>query len=950
MAGTFSATIPQPRELLRGGMGIGFERVAINRAKVLDSAQKYLAKGQQERAVAEFMKIVEDDPRDVRTWLKIGDLQAKRGARQEACDAYRKVAEQYAVEGFYLKAVAVHKQILRLDPSRLDVQLELAEMHLRLSMKGEAIQTLDSVARTYARDGDIARTLELLRRMGQIDPDSIPIRIRYAEALSQAGRKEEAADAFGVGAAMLKQQGRHDDWSKVVERQLFHRPNDIALSRELATFYLQRRDPKRALAKLQTCFAADKKNIHTLDLLAVAFEQLGQIPKTISVYKEMAKLLLESEEHEQRATVLNRILELDPNDREARQALGVYAPSTRGSIAPSVPPPVEPAPNDLEAEESPFDSGVVPSQARAMPSGSDAWSTADSTSQESEPYAPRDSAVAFIPRTSMAPPPALGGSSSRPRSPVAADEVDVFAADDDAEELDAVELEEVDGDDDVMILDDDSSVDAVMEPLSERPRPMAPLAEVPRARAEELEESAPMVEIISPSRPGSQSAPLGTLSARQSRPGSIPPNVAQKAQVARLLTECEVFERYGLRQKVIEQLNRVLVIDSRHVEARERLKETFLAMGQIEDAVAQLHALAEITRNSAPDVADRYLSEAALLAGDTSNAQEEVLFVDESETRSPVPSAPPGLAASNLAVPNLDDVEEMSSAEFDAAPLHAAPPGEESEARARSLKPPSFVEETLDEVEFYVEQRLYEEARMALKDALQDFPQNRLLLDKLEELAEVAAEAMLSKPPSRPAPKAEEDESFLLAEKLAAELDQAAKADDMGSDVIDVETVFQQFKKGVEATVSKDDSATHYDLGIAYMEMGLLDDAVNEFELARTDTALECSAYTMIGTCHLRRGAPKDAIEAFKSGLTAKQKGLPEELALRFELGQAYEAVKDTDQALAEYRTVKQKDPNFRDVERRIRALETPGGAGPKETVPERDEIDAAFDDLLAKD
>ncbi len=52
-----------------------------------------------------------------------------------------------------------------------------------------------------------------------------------------------------------------------------------------------------------------------------------------------------------------------------------------------------------------------------------------------------------------------------------------------------------------------------------------------------------------------------------------------------------------------------------------------------------------------------------------------------------------------------------------------------------------------------------------------------------------------------------------------------------------VEDVFSQFKKGVEETVKPEDSDTHYDLGIAYKEMGLLDDAVHEFETALRGTS-----------------------------------------------------------------------------------------------------------------
>src|SRR5690606_28792432 len=109
------------------------------------------------------------------------------------------------------------------------------------------------------------------------------------------------------------------------ERLLYHRPEDVSVARELADLYLQRDDPKRALAKLQLCFKADPKDIKTLELLAEAFRQLGQLPKTISVYKEVGRIHQEAARQDERARILKRILELDPGDAESRQALASLA-------------------------------------------------------------------------------------------------------------------------------------------------------------------------------------------------------------------------------------------------------------------------------------------------------------------------------------------------------------------------------------------------------------------------------------------------------------------------------------------------------------------------------------------------------------------------------------------------------------------------------------------------
>src|SRR6185436_12553382 len=102
--------------------------MAFNKGKVLESARKYAAKGQNDKAVKELLLVVREDPNDVRIWLELGDLQVKREAKREAIDAYLRAASFYEGQGFFLKSVAVYKQVHELDSQRVEVIAKLAEL------------------------------------------------------------------------------------------------------------------------------------------------------------------------------------------------------------------------------------------------------------------------------------------------------------------------------------------------------------------------------------------------------------------------------------------------------------------------------------------------------------------------------------------------------------------------------------------------------------------------------------------------------------------------------------------------------------------------------------------------------------------------------------------------------------------------------------------------------
>jgi tetratricopeptide (TPR) repeat protein len=334
--------------------------VALNRTKVLEAAQKYLAKSQYDKAIAEYEKLVQEDPRDVRTLLKIGDLHTRRARPRDAVDVYNRVAELYAKQGFFLKAVAVYKQILKLVPGDLPTTERLGRMYEELALTNDALGTYEIVADAHINQGDLQRAIEVMERMVAMDGQNVAARIKLAEGLSKADRKQEAAEAFAAGAALLREQGRTDDYLRVVERQLYHDPENVEVSRELAGLYLERSDAKRALAKLQPCFKADPRHIPTLEMLAGAFGQLGQTAKTVSVLKEVARLQGEAGDAHKRAETLQRVLELDPSDTEARTATALLkgkrarpepeipAEPSRGRVKP--PPPSAPARPSIEPE------------------------------------------------------------------------------------------------------------------------------------------------------------------------------------------------------------------------------------------------------------------------------------------------------------------------------------------------------------------------------------------------------------------------------------------------------------------------------------------------------------------------------------------------------------------------------------------------------------------------
>ena len=139
--------------------------------------------------------------------------------------------------------------------------------------------------------------------------------------------------------------------------------------------------------------------------------------------------------------------------------------------------------------------------------------------------------------------------------------------------------------------------------------------------------------------------------------------------------------------------------------------------------------------------------------------------------------------------------------------------------------------------------------------------------------------------------------------------------------------LFEEFRVAEEEDTGLEDFETHYNMGTAYKEMDLLDEAVQEFQTSvalvkasdGTSRFLQCC--NMLGHCFVQKGLPEAAIMWFKKGLAAPGHSEDEYQALRYELGGAYEEMGDIEQAKQYYTEVYGVDVNYREVGEKLRNL-----------------------------
>jgi len=138
---------------------------------------------------------------------------------------------------------------------------------------------------------------------------------------------------------------------------------------------------------------------------------------------------------------------------------------------------------------------------------------------------------------------------------------------------------------------------------------------------------------------------------------------------------------------------------------------------------------------------------------------------------------------------------------------------------------------------------------------------------------------------------------------------------------LDIDEVLASFQEEIRKAIGEEDYQSHYDLGISYLDLGLYDEALKEFSVARKHPKLALRCVELAGRCFMEKGDFELAVEELRSGLELEGYSDEEYLGLRYNLAMAFEMLGNRQEAIVHYEAVCQSDPGFRDVKAKIEEL-----------------------------
>jgi len=949
--------------------------MAFSKTKALESALKFLNQGKVAQAIGEYQQILRHDPKDQATLMTVGDLFARQGDMGPAVEYFERLAQVYLSDGFNSKAIAIYKKIAKLAPAELAPLERLADLYVQQGVLSEARPLFLQIAEAHLKANRAPKAVEVLQRLLDVEPDNPRVQMRLAELYNVMGQKKEAAQVYYNYAHRLYERGEDDEAQKLIERALTvdggHPAAMLLKARILArtnkadqAITILESHPEAdaggevtnllvdmQLAEGQFDKAADRGrnqlvrgSAHSALLLKVSESavETGRAKQALSLLRELREPLIETSEQDKFVKLLSSAIEKLPGEAEPLEMLADFARHTSD--------PFQLATALSKLVDLYDQAGNLSRAQELMQELVDRNKGDDRLLAKLEQLRAR-SVGEPVPPVSPEPPPTVAEVILREEPPAAEPSAPAPPT---------------------------APAAAVEEPMEE---------ETQRYIAQALTD----VDLFS-SYGLTQKATQLLESVLQRAPRHTPTlerlldlclGAGNERRTAELASQLEQIylkradtinaERFAeLRQRfqkaaglTEEELAAASTAPPPAPVAASAATEPAAAIPMAEVAPAAETATTapmefEIPVAPEPEPAASETSAAAPAVPPPAEAppaaiappavmMTEVDLSDEWEAMVQEVAEPAAAAAPERAEPVSAELPEPEAAEpaepethpaqseapaIEEEPVPAEEPVETPDPTATQVPAPTFEfdEEVEPEPEIPTSEPVAENAEFELElspETAESHSGPATTEDFLSQLAAEIEDMELAAEPSAPEPQ-----PHLPAQEAASTDGTPGPAEPVpelsAESLNELAEVFQEFRNelGEMNEEEEEDLETHYNLGIAYREMGLLDEAIGEFQKVAKAVqkgrpfpyAMNCA--TLLALSFMDKSEPKIAALWYQRALELPRLDQETVLALRYDLGVAFDMAGESDAALDSFRQVYAMNIDYRDVADRIATLQ----------------------------
>ena len=254
----------------------------IDRAATLRNAEKLIRQGKLPDAIAEYVRLVDDQPGDWNLANSLGDLYARAGQVDKAIAQYGQIADSLNDEGAGAKAAAVYKKILKLKPDHEHTLVQVSDILGGQGRYADARFHLNTLIELRKAKGDTRGALQAKIRLGSLDPEDYEGRLTAASARIEMGDKGGALNDLKEIAGELADKGRQPEAIEVLREAAKLNPDDEEIREKLLDVYFAAGDFSHARECATT--------VEQFRMLAAALDAAGNSDEALETLRQAGGL------------------------------------------------------------------------------------------------------------------------------------------------------------------------------------------------------------------------------------------------------------------------------------------------------------------------------------------------------------------------------------------------------------------------------------------------------------------------------------------------------------------------------------------------------------------------------------------------------------------------------------------------------------------------------------
>ena len=266
--------------------GLGF-----NKAKVLSAAEKCVAQGKIPAAIEEYEKILQHDPKDLMILNTVADLYIRAGKNEEAVKRFFELAEKCVEAGSVPRAIATYKRVTKITPDSVQVLLRLGDLYSMQGLLRDAREHYLQAVEFYSQRKEKEKAREVFERVLMLDMENPQLQVRMAELYAETGKKEDAIATYLGAVERYLDRNQPAEADAALQALLRLDPQNPEARTLLGRSQLERGEFDKAVETLRGIPSlATQKGV--LNLLFHAYTSMGDGAKA----KEIATQLFDGHE------------------------------------------------------------------------------------------------------------------------------------------------------------------------------------------------------------------------------------------------------------------------------------------------------------------------------------------------------------------------------------------------------------------------------------------------------------------------------------------------------------------------------------------------------------------------------------------------------------------------------------------------------------------------------